>query len=107
MNIRFRIILDDDAHMEGDAPEITHRLESGEITAYGVILEQMCNMGDWHSVDSLWSCLVESSDEIGIYLASCDIRNEHLREVANQLTPQAQHGAILDGYGCLCPDCES
>ena len=61
--------------------------ERGDLTAYGVVIEQRCELGGWHVVDSLWGCAVESINQEGTYDSPADVRDEYLRETAADMWP--------------------
>lgn len=88
--VRFRVVIDDDALQPDDPPEIAAGLASGAFTAYGVIREQMCDMGGWHGTNSLWSVVVESDDAVGTYGTPAEIPDAYLSSVATDLASEGE-----------------
>lgn len=74
---------------ERENTRYVERFNRGELTAYGVVIEQRCELGGWHVVDSVWGCDIEASNQEGTYDSPADLRDEYLRQLAEDLWPQA------------------
>ena len=59
-------VFDDDYTPDGDdeiIAEETAKIASGEWAPYGLILQQKCDLGEWHATDSIWGCVVATGSE--------------------------------------------
>lgn len=90
MDIRYRIVFDEDYEPSGDEgieEEETKKLAAGEWGAYGVIAETRCPCCKWgDKVASLWGIVVDAGPWVGTYNSPEEIQECCLRSAAEDLT---------------------